>query len=192
MGGEFPADFSELNTPQAMAAFIAQTLQGAMFGPGPHGWKGAGKGKGAPDQYVKPQEPPKFDGFRPPVDEWERKLLAWEQAYPNLRNRGALLVQALSGEPFKLVTTTLKPEVWSREALYDEYTGDVLVAKLVILAGTLASGAMPTASIVRISSVFSHASDRAPLPPAESHPLARHAMLATEARPEAARRREWR
>ena len=89
--------------------------------------KGTGKGAGrGPEQYAKPTAPPAFDGFRPPIEEWERKLTVWEQANPNLQNRGALLVQSLNGEPFRLVTTTMQPEEWTREAVYDEYTGEVV------------------------------------------------------------------
>jgi len=104
-------DMPDLTNPEAMAGFMAAMRM--MTG------KGHGKGE-APAQYAKPTEPPKFDGFQPPVEEWERKLIAWETAYPSLRNRGALLVQSLSKEPFRLVTTTLKPEDWTREAQYDE------------------------------------------------------------------------
>ena len=115
--GGLPPSWDDFGSPAALAAFMGAVLSGKGTG------KGAGRG---PEQYAKPTAPPAFDGFRPPIEEWERKLTVWEQANPNLQNRGALLVQSLNGEPFRLVTTTMQPEEWTREAVYDEYTGEVV------------------------------------------------------------------
>ena len=110
---------SEPQLPQTWAEF-GEMMWGIMAG------KGKGKGHGGGQHLqVKPEPPPGFDGTHPPYEEWAKRLLNWETRFPFLQNRGSLLVGALKGEPFKLVTEKLTPDEYSEEATYDDYGFEV-------------------------------------------------------------------
>ena len=82
--------------------------------------KGKSKGSGFGAQQVKPEPPPGFDGNVAPYEEWAKRLTNWETSFPFLLSRGALLVGALKGEPFKLVIEKLTVAEYSEEATYDD------------------------------------------------------------------------
>ena len=119
-GGGLPETWGDMQNPQAFATLMAQTM--ATF----FGGQGTGHRSGPPDQYAKPEPPPSFNGFKPPIEEWETRLAAWEDSFPNLKNRGALLVKSLSGEAFTMITKTVGRDVYTREAQYDD-SGELLV-----------------------------------------------------------------
>ena len=75
---------------------------------------------------MRAEAPPKFDGRRPAIEEYKRKLENWEKRFKNLTEKGAHLVGALEGDAFNYVTKLMTVDEYSQESEYDEETGEKL------------------------------------------------------------------